>query len=113
MVDLRQSQICIRDSPQAGLIRTFDVVLALAGILASTPVMMILALIGLFDTGSPFFSQVRVGRNKKPFTLYKLRTMKPCTAEVATHLASRDDVTRYASGQVIYPSPKSQDMVCT
>jgi len=52
-----------------------------------------LAILGLFDTGSPFFRQVRVGRHQKPFTLVKFRTMHPDTASVATHLADASAVT--------------------
>jgi lipopolysaccharide/colanic/teichoic acid biosynthesis glycosyltransferase len=50
---------------------------------------------GLFDTGSPIFRQERVGRNQKPFTLIKFRTMKKSTAHVASHLASRDAITPF------------------
>ena len=52
-------------------------------------------LVGLVDTGSPVFRQVRVGRNKKPFTLVKFRTMKVYTASVATHLASSSSITTF------------------
>jgi lipopolysaccharide/colanic/teichoic acid biosynthesis glycosyltransferase len=52
------------------------------------PFLVILYIIGLFDTGSPIFTQERVGLNKKPFTLIKFRTMTVDTASVASHLAS-------------------------
>ena len=70
------------------MIRLFDFVFALLGLIFGAPVLLILVLIGLFDTGSPIFRQVRVGRNKKPFTLVKFRTMTVGTASVASHLAS-------------------------
>lgn len=59
------------------------------------PVLLVLTIIGLFDTGSPIFRQVRVGRHQKPFTLVKFRTMKVDTASVATHLASSASITRF------------------
>lgn len=59
------------------------------------PVLLMLTLIGLFDTGSPIFRQVRVGRHQQPFTLVKFRTMKVDTASVATHLASSASITRF------------------
>ncbi|GAB6389778.1 sugar transferase [Stutzerimonas marianensis] len=59
------------------------------------PVLLVLAIIGLFDTGSPVFRQVRVGRHQKPFTLVKFRTMKVDTASVATHLANSASITRF------------------
>nr|WP_217363918.1 MULTISPECIES: sugar transferase [unclassified Marinobacterium] len=73
----------------------FDFVFALFGLVFGAPVLLVLVLIGLFDTGSPVFRQVRVGRNKKPFTLVKFRTMKVDTASVATHLASSSSITSF------------------
>jgi lipopolysaccharide/colanic/teichoic acid biosynthesis glycosyltransferase len=53
--------------------------------------------IGYFDTGSPLFIQERVGRNKKPFILFKFRTMAVDTASVASHLASSASITKLGS----------------
>jgi len=50
---------------------------------------------GFIVGGAPLFFQTRVGRNQKPFTLVKLRTMRSGTAEVATHLADEAAVTRW------------------
>ena len=61
------------------------------------PVLVVLYVIGLFDTGSPLFFQERVGRNKKPFTLVKFRTMKVDTASVASHLASSSSITKFGA----------------
>lgn len=55
--------------------------------------MLIICLLGLIDTGSPVFRQIRVGRNKRAFTLVKFRTMKVDTADIASHLASRSSIT--------------------
>uniref|UniRef100_A0A486XX36 Lipid carrier: UDP-N-acetylgalactosaminyltransferase n=1 Tax=Rheinheimera sp. BAL341 TaxID=1708203 RepID=A0A486XX36_9GAMM len=77
------------------LIRLLDIIFALCGLVFGFPVLVILTLIGLFDTGSPIFRQERVGRNKKPFTLVKFRTMKPDTAHVASHLASASAITAF------------------
>ena len=77
------------------LIRVLDIVFALLGLVLGFPVLVLLTIIGLFDTGSPIFRQQRVGRNKKPFTLVKFRTMKPDTAHVASHLASSSAITPY------------------
>lgn len=71
----------------------FDVVFSLLGLLCGFPVLLVIYIIGLFDTGSPLFLQERVGRNKKLFTLAKFRTMKVDTASVASHLASPASVT--------------------
>jgi len=77
------------------LIRLLDIVFALCGLVFGFPVLVVLTIIGLFDTGSPIFRQVRVGRNKKPFTLVKFRTMKKDTAHVASHLASSSAITPF------------------
>jgi len=77
------------------VIRVFDFVFSLLGLLVGFPVLLALTVVGLFDTGSPIFRQVRVGRHQKPFTLVKFRTMKVDTASVATHLASSASITRF------------------
>ena len=70
-----------------------DRLLALIGIIVSTPIILLIMLVGLFDTGSPLFFQQRVGKNQQPFTLVKFRTMRQGTASVATHEVSGDSVT--------------------
>lgn len=75
------------------MIRLFDLVFSFLGLVCGFPVLLVIYLIGLFDTGSPLFLQERVGRNKKPFTLVKFRTMKVNTASVASHLASTSSIT--------------------
>ncbi|WP_312959505.1 sugar transferase [Stutzerimonas nitrititolerans] len=77
------------------MIRVFDFVFSLLGLVVGFPVLLVLTIVGLFDTGSPIFRQVRVGRHQKPFTLVKFRTMKVDTASVATHLASSASITRF------------------
>ncbi|WP_152084880.1 sugar transferase [Pseudoalteromonas sp. A25] len=77
------------------MIRLLDFLFALFGLLFAFPFLVILYIIGLFDTGSPIFTQERVGRNKKPFTLVKFRTMKVDTASVASHLASSSSITPF------------------
>jgi O-antigen biosynthesis protein WbqP len=79
------------------MIRIFDVVFSLAGLVFGLPVLLILYVIGLFDTGSPLFFQQRVGRHQKPFTLVKFRTMKVDTASVASHLASTSSITKFGA----------------
>lgn len=77
------------------MIRVFDVVFSVAGLLAGFPVLVVLFFVGLFDTGSPVFRQERVGRYTKPFVLVKFRTMKVDTVSVASHLAAGESITRF------------------
>jgi O-antigen biosynthesis protein WbqP len=75
--------------------RLFDIMFSFLGLLFGFPVLLALYVIGLFYTGSPLFRQERVGRNPKPFTLVKFRTMKVDTASVASHLASSASITKF------------------
>ena len=77
------------------MLRILDFFIALFGLVFALPFFIILFIIGLFDTGSPLFMQERVGRNKKPFTLVKFRTMTVDTASVASHLASTASITPF------------------
>lgn len=79
------------------MIRFFDFIFSFFGVLFLSPVMLVLYIIGLFDTGKPIFVQERVGKNKKPFNLYKFRTMDVNTKSVASHLASASSVTKFGA----------------
>lgn len=76
------------------MIRILDFLAAFFGLLFLWPILLIVVIIGLFDTGSPIFVQERVGRNKKTFKLIKFRTMSVETKSVASHLASDASITR-------------------
>mgnify|MGYP003385192268 FL=1 len=76
------------------MIRLLDVVFSLLGLVFGFPALLVIYLLGLFDTGSPVFKQERVGRNQKPFILVKFRTMSVDTASVASHLASTASITK-------------------
>jgi len=76
------------------MLRFFDFIFALIGLVVGFPIFLAIYILGLFDTGSPLFLQQRVGRNQKPFTLVKFRTMQLDTASVASHLASTSSITR-------------------
>lgn len=61
------------------------------------PLLLIIYILGLFDTGSPLFRQKRVGRNQKLFIVVKFRTMRLDTASVASHLADATAITPLGS----------------
>ena len=77
------------------MLRVFDFLFSFLGLLFGFPVLLVIFLIGLFDTGSPLFVQERVGRGEKPFKLVKFRTMSKDTASVASHLASSASITKF------------------
>ncbi len=79
------------------MIRIFDFIFSLLGILLLFPILFTLLILGLFDTGSPLFFQSRIGKNKKVFTLIKFRTMRPNTESIATHLVNKTAITPFGS----------------
>lgn len=76
------------------MIRLIDFLAAFFGLLILWPILLIITIIGMFDTGSPIFIQTRVGKNQKPFKLIKFRTMSVETKSVASHLASNASITK-------------------
>lgn len=65
------------DKPyQYMLKRTLDIILTLLGLVFILPVIALVALcIKLDSPGPAFFTQVRIGKNGRPFRMYKLRSM--------------------------------------
>ena len=62
---------------QRGLKRTFDIVVASVGLLAISPMLLMVALIIKFDGPGPvFFAQLRTGYSGRTFRILKFRTMK-------------------------------------
>lgn len=63
--------------PGRGLPRAVDVVLAVLGLLLTSPLLLASAVtVALTSPGGALFRQKRVGRHGHIFTLYKLRTMR-------------------------------------
>jgi len=79
------------------MIRYFDIFLSLLGIVLLSPAFVVVFIVLLFESGSPVFSQKRMGRNKSPFILIKFRTMSLDTVSVATHLLDRSFVTTFGN----------------
>jgi O-antigen biosynthesis protein WbqP len=77
------------------VIRILDVLLAMLGLAIAAPLLLLLLLVGMFDTGAPLFRQERVGRHRQPFTLWKLRTMRRDAASVPTHCADPAAITAW------------------
>lgn len=78
--------------------RLFDLVLALAMLIPALLICGIFALVIWIECrASPIFRQVRLGRGKKPFTLYKLRTMAPGTRQGTSHEIGSATILRCGS----------------
>lgn len=62
---------------QAIVKRIFDVIVALSLLLLTAPLILIVSALSRLDTkATGIFTQVRIGRYGKPFTVYKIRTMR-------------------------------------
>ena len=68
------------------MIRCFDILSSLIGLIFLSPLLIFVFLIGLFENGSPLFIQKRVGQKLKPFSLIKFRTMPVGVRSAGTHL---------------------------
>ena len=68
------------------MIRIFDFLFSLIGLIFLSPLLVLIFLIGLFDNGSPLFIQSRVGYNLRSFSLIKFRTMPVGIRSAGTHL---------------------------
>ena len=81
--------------------RAMDIVVSLIVLIVNLPLMLIIAiLIKLDSEGSIIYSQKRVGRRGKEFTLYKFRSMiKDAEAQTGAVWAEKDDqrITRFGA----------------
>ena len=68
--------------------RMMDIILSFCGLIALSPVFIIIILaIKIDDPGPVLFTQKRVGRNKQYFKLHKFRSMKMSTPhDIPTHM---------------------------
>ncbi len=74
----------------------FDILLALLGLLVLFPVMVFIALQVKKKLGSPvFFQQTRPGREGKPFTMFKFRTMQEGVDGVGNPQPDDEKLTPY------------------
>ena len=77
------------------MIRIFDFLFSLIGLMFLSPLLVLIFFIGLFDSGSPLFIQSRVGYNLKSFSLIKFRTMPLGVRSAGTHLIKDIKLTSF------------------
>ena len=78
--------------------RTFDLCSALLLLLVISPIFLVLALLVRVKLGSPiFFTQIRSGKNKRPFKLIKFRTMTDERDEDGELLPDEVRLTKFGS----------------
>ena len=73
--------------------RAIDVILSFAGLVILSPLFMVIAIaIKIEDPGPVFFTQKRLGQNKRYFKLHKFRSMKMSTPhDVPTHMLDQPE----------------------
>lgn len=75
--------------------RACDLILGLAALILTLPLIALIAIVVLIADGSPvLFRQVRVGRGGVPFTMSKFRTMRTLYDENGVLLSDQSRVTR-------------------
>ncbi len=85
--------------------RTILIVSRLIGLimlLCLSPVFVIVSLLIIFDDGLPvIYKQKRVGRNNIHFWIYKFRTMKKGTPDLASHLVKNSQSLYTSTGPLL------------
>lgn len=84
--------------------RAGDILFALLALALLWPLLCVIAILLLTVQGTPvLYSETRVGRRGKPFTIYKFRTMRPGANSVASVAPSNDpDIT--PAGKMLKPT---------
>lgn len=78
--------------------RLFDIITSFMGLIVLGPVFLLLYFKIKKEMGSPvFFSQVRPGKDAKPFRMYKFRSMKNATDEAGNSLPDEQRLTPFGA----------------
>ncbi len=72
--------------------RAFDLVVATLGVMALSPLLLLIALLIKLDSRGPIlFKQERIGKGFRPFAIYKFRTMVENAAKLGSPITCGDD----------------------
>ena len=76
--------------------RFLDFLISLIGLICLSPVLLVLCILIRFKLGSPvFFTQVRIGKDEKPFRIIKFRTMTDAKDSKGNLLPDEERFTRF------------------
>jgi lipopolysaccharide/colanic/teichoic acid biosynthesis glycosyltransferase/O-antigen/teichoic acid export membrane protein len=85
--------------------RTVDIVIALATLILSLPVFLVVALAVKFSSRGPsLYKQTRIGRSGRPFTLLKFRSMVINAEQLGGYITEKDDKRVTKIGRVLRAS---------
>jgi O-antigen biosynthesis protein WbqP len=74
--------------------RFFDFIFASFLLIVLLPIIIVLCLVVIFNSGRPaLFVQRRVGKQRKEFWCYKIRTMAVNTGDVPSHMVGKTAIT--------------------
>ena len=76
------------------LLRAYDIIFSLVLFFLLLPILFLLFIICLAESGQPIFIQKRVGQFEKTFNIMKFRTMRINTPSLASHLVRKGSVTK-------------------
>lgn len=75
--------------------RLVDVVVSVATLAVGAPILIAALAATKWESSGPvLFTQIRIGRNKKPFRLFKVRTMNRTSSDVLVTVGNDDRITR-------------------
>jgi len=79
----------------ASLKRGIDVIGAIVGLIAFSPLLLIVAILIKWEEpkGTVFFRQTRIGKDEKPFRMYKLRSMYADAEERLKDLLDKNEIS--------------------
>lgn len=78
--------------------RTLDIVVSFIGLILLSPLFLLLYFKIKKEMGTPvIFSQIRPGRDGKPFRMYKFRSMKDATDQDGNPLPDADRITPFGA----------------
>ena len=99
LIDLRATPL--NHTGNATVKRGLDILFSALFLIALSPLMLVVAIgVKVSSPGPVIFKQERVGRNKKPFTMYKFRSMRASQSE-DTAWTQETDSRRTAFGSLI------------
>jgi lipopolysaccharide/colanic/teichoic acid biosynthesis glycosyltransferase len=82
--------------------RCFDIVAAGSALVLLLPLLLLVSLVIILDSrGGAFFLQDRIGKDGKPFKIFKFRTMVPNAENKGPLLAVRDDPRVTGAGRFL------------
>jgi lipopolysaccharide/colanic/teichoic acid biosynthesis glycosyltransferase len=82
--------------------RGFDIILSFVGLILLCPVSVVIAVLIKLDSKGPvFYRQIRIGRDGKPFQMYKFRTMMEVDHWAGPPLSPRNDPRVTTIGSIL------------